>query len=90
MAEAISPVQARRTSICGRTGSETNIECEAGWETIDRPMYLCGGKLGDLDGKGGRCFADFEPVQSSDPSLEELAVQPWMEACLSRKEVGSK
>lgn len=85
VAEAISPVEARRTRICGRPGSETRTACEAGWETIDRPLRLCGGKLGDLDGKGGRCFADFERVESPDPSLEELAAQAWVEACLSRK-----
>lgn len=90
VAEAISPVEARRTRICGRPGSETRTECEAGWDTIDRPLRLCGGKLGDLDGKGGSCFADFERVQRPDPSLEELAAQAWMEACLSDKEEGSK
>lgn len=83
VAEAISPVEARRTRICGRPGSETRTECEAGWDTIDRPLRLCGGKLGDLDGEGGRCFADFERVERPDPSLEELAAQAWMEACLS-------
>jgi hypothetical protein len=86
MAEAISPVEARRTRICGRPGSETRIACEAGWDTIDRPLRLCGGKLGDLDGKGSRCFADFERVERPGTSLEELAAQAWVEACLSRKE----
>lgn len=86
VAEAISPVEARRTRICGRPGSETRIECEAGWDTIDRPLRLCGGKLGDLDGKGGSCFADFERVERPDPALEELAAQAWVEACLSDKE----
>jgi hypothetical protein len=86
MAEVISPVEARRTSICGRPGSETRTECEAGWDTIDRPLRLCGGKLGDLDGKDGRCFADFERVDRPDPALAELAAQAWVEACLSRKD----
>ena len=86
VAEAISPVEARRTRICGRPGSETRIECETGWDTIDRPLHLCGGKLGDLDGKDGSCFADFERVERPDPSLEELAAQTWVEACLSDKE----
>lgn len=90
MAEAISPVEARRTRICGRPGSETRTECEAGWDTIDRPLRLCGGKLGDLDSKDGRCFADFERVERPDPSLEDLAAQAWLEACLSRKEEKSK
>lgn len=83
VAEAISPVEARRTRICGRPGSETRTECEAGWDTIDRPLRLCGGKLGELDGKGGSCFADFERVKPPDPSLEALAAQAWVEACLS-------
>lgn len=86
VAEVISPVEARRTRICGRPGSETRIACEVGWDTIDRPLRLCGSKLGDLDGKGGRCFADFERVERPDPSLEELAAQAWAEACLSDKE----
>lgn len=86
VAEAISPVEARRTRICGRPGSETRVECETGWDTIDRPLRLCGGKLGDLDGKGGRCYADFERVERPDPALEELAAQAWVEACLSGKE----
>lgn len=90
IAEAISPVEARRTAICGRPGSETRTECEAGWDTIDRPLRLCGDKLGDLDGKDGRCFADFGRVERPDPSLEELAAQEWVEACLSRKEESSK
>lgn len=90
MAEAMSPVEARRTHMCGRPGSETRTECEAGWDSIDRPLRLCGGKLGDLDGKDGRCFADFERVERSDPSLHELAAQEWVEACLSHKEERSK
>jgi hypothetical protein len=88
IAEASSPLEARRTRICGRPGSETRMECEAGWETIDRPLRLCDGKLGDLDGKNGSCFADFERVESAGPSLAVLAGQPWMQACLSRKEEG--
>jgi len=83
VAEAISPLEARRTRICGRPGSETRTECEAGWDTIDRPLRLCGGKLGDLDGKDGSCFADFKRVERSDTSLAELAEQAWIEACLS-------
>lgn len=90
VAETISPVEARRTRICGRPGSETRTECEAGWDTIDRPLRLCDGKLGDLDGTNGSCFADFERVERPDPSLEKLAGQAWVEACLSDKEEGSK
>jgi hypothetical protein len=88
MADANSPFEARRTRICGRPGSETRTECETGWETIDRPLRLCDGKLGDLDGKNGSCFADFERIKGAGPSLAVLAGQPWMQACLSRNEEG--
>jgi hypothetical protein len=90
IAEATSSLDARRNRICGRPGSETRTECETGWETIDRPLRLCNGKLGDLDGKDGRCFADFERVEGAGPSLQELASQPWVQACLSRKEEESR
>lgn len=83
VAEVVSLDEARRTRICGRPGSETRTQCDVGWETVDRPLRLCDGKLGDLDGKGGKCFADFERVKRPDPSLEALAKQPWVEACLS-------
>jgi hypothetical protein len=86
IAEAMSPLEARRNRICGRPGSETDTECETGWETIDRPLRLCSGKLGDLDSKDGGCFADFERVEGADPSFQELASQPWMQACLSGQE----
>lgn len=90
VAEAVSSVEARRTRICGRPGSETRTECETGWDTIDRPLRLCGGKLGDLDGKDGKCFADFKRVKRPDPSLEALAAQAWVEDCLSDKKEASK
>ncbi|MFC3685051.1 hypothetical protein [Hydrogenophaga luteola] len=85
VAEVVSPGEARRIRICGRPGSETSTECEAGWDNIDRPLRLCGGKLGDLDGKGGRCYAGFVRVKRPDPSLEELAAEPWVQACLSEQ-----
>lgn len=88
MAEAISPFEARRTRICGRPGSEAGTECETGWETIDRPLRVCDGKLGDLDGKNGKCFADFVRVESAGQSLASLAAQPWVQACLSVKAEG--
>lgn len=83
IAEASSPLEARRKRICGRPGSETRTECETGWEAIDRPLRLCGSKLGDLDGKDGRCFADFERAHGETHLLQELASQPWVHACLS-------
>jgi hypothetical protein len=86
IAEAMSAQEARRNRICGRPGSETRTECETGWETIDRPLRLCNGKLGDLDGKDGRCLADFEGLEGASSSLQELASQPWVQACLSGKQ----
>lgn len=86
IAEATSSLGARRNRICGRPGSETRTECETGWETIDRPLRLCNGKLGDLDSKDGLCFADFERVAGADRSLQELTSQPWVHACLSGKQ----
>lgn len=86
IAEARSPLEARRFRICGRPGSETATECEVGWQTIDRPLRLCDGRLGDLDGKDGGCFADFERIQDRDRSLASLAREPWVQACLSGKE----
>jgi hypothetical protein len=83
VAELVSPGEARRIRICGRPGSETRTPCETGWDTIDRPLRLCDGKLGDLDGKGGKCFADFERVERPEPTLKALAAQAWVEACLS-------
>lgn len=83
VAEATSPTQARRTRICGRSGSETRIECNSGWETIDKPLHLCDGKLGDLTGKDGECFADFENVQDADLMLAEVSAQTWTQACLA-------
>jgi len=90
IAEMMSPLEARRTRICGRPGSETRTDCDTGWETIDRPLRLCSGKLGDLDSRDGRCFADFESVEDATTSLQELASQPWVQACLSGKEEQSR
>lgn len=86
IAEAMSSLEARRNRICGRPGSEARTECDTGWETIDRPLRLCDGKLGDLDSKDGHCFADFERVEGTSSSLQELASQPWVQDCLSGKQ----
>lgn len=88
VAESVSPLEARRTRICGRPGSETDTECDAGWQTIDRPLRICDGKLGDLDGKQGACFADFERVDDTDRQLAELAAQPWVRDCLAQEQPG--
>lgn len=88
IARAVSSTEARRTRICGRAGSETRSECEAGWDTIDKPLRLCDGKLGDLDGANGGCFADFEPAPDAERELAALAAEPWMQACLAGEERG--
>lgn len=88
IARAVSSTEARRIHICGRVGSETRSECEAGWESIDKPLRLCGGKLGDLDGADGTCFADFEPAPDAERELAALAAEPWMQACLAGDERG--
>ena len=90
IAVVVSPGEARRIRICGRPGGNTQTECDAGWDTVDLPLRLCGGKLGDLDGKDGKCFADFKRVKRPDPSLEALAAQAWVEDCLSDKKEESK
>jgi hypothetical protein len=84
IAEAFSASAARRRRICGRPGSETQTECEDGWETIDKPLHVCDGSLGDLEGKAGACFADFERVSDDAQALAALSEQPWMKACLRR------
>lgn len=83
IARASSPKDARRTQVCGRAGSETSTACDAGWEAIDKPLRVCDGKLGDLDGKDGACFADYARVPDADAALEALAAEPWMQACLA-------
>ena len=82
VAEALSPHATRRIRVCGRPGSETRVACDAGWETIDEPLQLCDGKLGDRTGDGGICVADFQRVTGSAADVESLSAQPWMQACL--------
>lgn len=86
IAEVMSPLEARRKRVCGRPGSEARTECDTGWEAIDQPLRLCSGKLGDLDGNDGGCFADYERAEDKGRSLQELASQSWVQACLSHKE----
>jgi len=83
VAEALSPHAARRIRVCGRPGSETRTECDAGWEVIDKPLQLCDGKLGDRAEDGGACVADFERATAAAAEVEALSAQPWMQACLS-------
>ncbi|TZF84285.1 hypothetical protein [Cognatilysobacter lacus] len=78
-----SPTEARRIFVCGRPGSETSKECEQGWEAVDKPLRLCGDKLGDLDSERGGCYADFARVSDAHGEMEALQKQPWMQACLT-------
>jgi hypothetical protein len=82
VAQVTSPTEARRIKVCGRPGSEARTECDQGWDRIDKPLHICGGKLGDLNSANGECVADFERVVSPDV-LTAIAQEPWVKACLS-------
>lgn len=84
IARATSPTEARRTHVCGRPGSETDTECEDGWQTIDKPLRLCDGKLGDMTRADGSCFADYQSVVLPDEVRDALQAQPWVQECLAR------
>lgn len=90
IAEVIAPDEAKRVRICGRPGGKVQTECDVGWDTVNLPLRLCGGKLGDMNGKDGSCFADFERVKRPDPSFETLAAEAWVKACLSGNQEASK
>jgi hypothetical protein len=83
IAQAISTTQARRTHVCGRPGSETGTECDDGWQSIDRPLLLCDGKLADLVGKDGTCLADYQPAPAPKGDATALLTQAWVQQCLS-------
>ena len=84
IAHADSSTAARRTHVCGRPGSETDTECEDGWQRIDKQLRLCDGKLGDLTRPDGRCSAGYRPEPMTDAARDALLAQPWLQACLSR------
>lgn len=84
IAQAKSRVEARRTRVCGRPGSETRIECEAGWEPIDRPLRLCDGKLMDVEAENGACRARYEQASGELPA--QLMAQSWIQECLAGEE----
>lgn len=83
IAKALSATRARRIRVCGRLGSETQTGCDDGWDVIDKPLHLCHGRLGDLEGETGTCLADFERVRGRADWQEVLMAQPWMKACLA-------
>ena len=83
VARADSPTEARRTHVCGRPGSETNTECDEGWQRIDKPLQICDGKLSDLTRADGSCFGDYRAVRMAKDQRDALLAEPWMEDCLS-------
>jgi hypothetical protein len=83
VARATSITEARRTHVCGRAGSETNTECDEGWQRIDKPLQICDGKLSDLPRADGSCFGDYRAVRMADDQRDALLAEPWMEDCLS-------
>ena len=83
IARATSATTARRTHVCGRPGSETGMECEDGWESIDRPLQLCDGKLDDLGGGDGTCLAGYHPAPASRGDHASLSAHSWVQDCLS-------
>ena len=83
IARVDSPTEGRRTHVCGRPGSETDTECENGWQTIDKPLRICKGKLSTSTRTDGSCFADYQRVPIADEVRDALRAQPWMLACLS-------
>lgn len=89
IAHMLSPTKAQRTQVCGRPGSETKTECEAGWDSVDKPLQLCSGKLGDMTAQDGSCHAGFVHAEKADGELAEVAAQPWVEACLAGTSPGA-
>lgn len=83
VSRATSSTQARRTHVCGRPGAETDTECSDGWQRIDKPLLLCDGKLGDMVGAGGECFADYQAAHASQGEWDRLLAAPWVQECLS-------
>ncbi len=83
VAHAISESKAQRTQVCGRPGSETDTECATGWQKIDKPLALCDGKLSDMAGADGSCFADYEKVPVPQDQLAALEAEPWLKTCLA-------
>lgn len=59
------------------------MDCEDGWESIDRPLLLCDGGLADLVGKDGTCLADYQPAAARGGDKAALLAQPWVQRCLS-------
>ena len=72
--------------VCGRPGSETDTECEDGWQRIDRPLRICKGKLSTSTRTDGSCFGYYKAVPMANDQRDErdaLLAEPWMKDCLS-------
>ena len=83
VAHATSLTEARRTHVCGRPSSQTDTECEDGWQRIDKPLRLCDGGLSDTTRANGTCFAYYKPVPLAEDARDALLAEPWMQECLS-------
>jgi hypothetical protein len=83
IAKTSSATEARRIRVCGRAGSEAQTSCNDGWDVIDKPLRLCDGRLGDMEGEAGTCFADFKRAPDAADWRRVLMKQPWMKACLA-------
>ena len=83
VARATSATQAQRTHVCGRPGAETDTECNDGWQSIDKPLLLCDGRLGDLAGADDACFADYQAAPKLQAEWEALQMESWVQDCLA-------
>ena len=83
VAHADSSTEARRTHVCGRQSVESDTECEDGWQRIDKPLRICGGKLSESTRADGSCFAYYQAVPMANEQRNALLAEPWMEDCLS-------
>lgn len=83
-ATVISATSARRTRVCGRPGSATRTECADGWESIDKPLQLCDGKLAESSGSGHGCRGRYVRSAEEGTDVATLATKPWVRACLAR------
>ena len=69
--------------MCGRQSLESDIECEDGWQRIDKPLRICKGELSDLMRADGSCFPYYRAVRMAEDLRKALLAEPWMEDCLS-------
>lgn len=82
IAQTTSDSLAKRTHVCGRPGSETNTECDRGWQSISSPLQLCDGRLSDRPLADGSCTADYSRMSETRADLRELAASAWVQECL--------